>query len=171
MKEDYYEVWDLAGTGSGYTFPSDTPTEKIDYIFINKDSQLAVKVLNTWIPDSTCTGFVEIDSTVGVEAEAGTMDSAGGCGVAGVVVDAVAVAVAELAGGVPVFFDLEWCFGLTVDSFIKQAKFIAYNISHSFIYLSALISIVQGFMRHKYSDLLDPFNVREVYDQTILSSR
>jgi endonuclease/exonuclease/phosphatase (EEP) superfamily protein YafD len=36
MKEDFLDCWESAGTGSGFTFRSDSATKRIDYIFFSK---------------------------------------------------------------------------------------------------------------------------------------
>jgi endonuclease/exonuclease/phosphatase family metal-dependent hydrolase len=35
LKEEYLDTWELAGTWEGFTFPSEVPKERIDYIFTN----------------------------------------------------------------------------------------------------------------------------------------
>jgi endonuclease/exonuclease/phosphatase family metal-dependent hydrolase len=35
LKEEYLDAWELAGTWEGYTFPSDVPKKRIDYLFTN----------------------------------------------------------------------------------------------------------------------------------------
>jgi endonuclease/exonuclease/phosphatase family metal-dependent hydrolase len=36
LKEEYLDNWERSGTWEGYTFPSDMPGKRIDYIFTNK---------------------------------------------------------------------------------------------------------------------------------------
>jgi endonuclease/exonuclease/phosphatase family metal-dependent hydrolase len=35
LKEEYLDAWELSGTWEGFTFPSDVPKKRIDYIFTN----------------------------------------------------------------------------------------------------------------------------------------
>jgi endonuclease/exonuclease/phosphatase family metal-dependent hydrolase len=36
LKEEYLDAWEQAGTWEGFTFPSDVPKKRIDYVFTNK---------------------------------------------------------------------------------------------------------------------------------------
>ena len=36
LKEEYLDAWEQAGTWEGYTFPSDAPGKRIDYVFTGK---------------------------------------------------------------------------------------------------------------------------------------
>jgi endonuclease/exonuclease/phosphatase family metal-dependent hydrolase len=37
LKEEYLDAWEQAGTWEGYTFPSDAPGKRIDYVFTGKN--------------------------------------------------------------------------------------------------------------------------------------
>lgn len=37
MKEEYADPWDQAGTGDGFTYPSNAPRKRIDYMFVQKN--------------------------------------------------------------------------------------------------------------------------------------
>jgi endonuclease/exonuclease/phosphatase family metal-dependent hydrolase len=50
MKEMFADSWQVAGQGNGFTFPSPTPKERIDYIWYSKDGALQPTI--SWVPDT-----------------------------------------------------------------------------------------------------------------------
>lgn len=48
MKEMFTDAWETAGKGDGFTFRSDRPDRRIDYVWVAGD----IKVLNAWIPQT-----------------------------------------------------------------------------------------------------------------------
>ena len=36
MKENFSDVWEIAGSGSGATSPADSPAMRVDYMFVSK---------------------------------------------------------------------------------------------------------------------------------------
>jgi endonuclease/exonuclease/phosphatase family metal-dependent hydrolase len=48
MKTSFEDTWELIGQGDGLTFPSDTPKERIDYIWISQDK--SVIPVKAWVP-------------------------------------------------------------------------------------------------------------------------
>lgn len=38
MKEDFFDAWEVGGTGPGLTYPTDTAKKRIDYVFVSKYS-------------------------------------------------------------------------------------------------------------------------------------
>ncbi len=40
MKEDFVDAWEAAGEGDGFTFPSDEPDRRIDYVFLSRKGTL-----------------------------------------------------------------------------------------------------------------------------------
>jgi len=50
MKEQFQDCWELAGEGDGFTYSSDKPRKRIDYIFTSQDAPLVP--LKAWVPQS-----------------------------------------------------------------------------------------------------------------------
>ncbi len=50
MKEDFIDTWEAVGEGDGFTFRSDNPDRRIDYIFLEKGKGLVPK--EAWIPET-----------------------------------------------------------------------------------------------------------------------
>lgn len=50
MAEALSDTWDLIGHGNGWTYPSDKPKSRIDYIWISKDK--SVVPVKAWVPDT-----------------------------------------------------------------------------------------------------------------------
>ena len=50
MKETFADTWELIGQGDGLTFPSSTPKDRIDYIWLLPDK--SVVPLKAWVPDT-----------------------------------------------------------------------------------------------------------------------
>lgn len=50
MNEALADTWKLAGKGNGWTFPSDKPTNRIDYIWISPAK--SIQPLKAWVPDT-----------------------------------------------------------------------------------------------------------------------
>jgi len=50
MKEALADTWELVGQGDGWTFPSDKPKSRIDYIWISPDK--SVEPVKAWVPDT-----------------------------------------------------------------------------------------------------------------------
>ena len=50
IKERFQDCWELAGQGHGFTYSSDTPRKRIDYVFVSKDAPLVP--LKAWVPPS-----------------------------------------------------------------------------------------------------------------------
>lgn len=50
MSEALADTWELIGKGNGWTFPSDKPDHRIDYIWISPDK--SVQPLKAWVPDT-----------------------------------------------------------------------------------------------------------------------
>lgn len=50
MHEALDDSWELVGQGDGFTFNSEKPHERIDYIWISKDGRL--KPVKAWVPDT-----------------------------------------------------------------------------------------------------------------------
>jgi endonuclease/exonuclease/phosphatase family metal-dependent hydrolase len=58
MSRRFLDVWELAGTGPGFTFSSVTPRARIDYIWISKDAPW--QVLKAWAPRSTASDHLPV---------------------------------------------------------------------------------------------------------------
>src|SRR5690625_1739695 len=50
MSESFIDAWATSGEGEGFTFPSDAPNRRIDYIWVSRDS--GFKALRTWVPST-----------------------------------------------------------------------------------------------------------------------
>jgi endonuclease/exonuclease/phosphatase (EEP) superfamily protein YafD len=50
MAEALADTWELTGQGNGWTFPSDKPKSRIDYIWISRDK--SVVPVKAWVPDT-----------------------------------------------------------------------------------------------------------------------
>ena len=58
LKKFLHDVWEMAGKGDGFSFPSDVPDRRIDYIWIGKKS--AVKPLKIWVPQTQASDHLPI---------------------------------------------------------------------------------------------------------------
>ncbi|MBI3587389.1 MAG: endonuclease/exonuclease/phosphatase family protein, partial [Ignavibacteriales bacterium] len=38
MKERFIDSWEISGAGPGFSFPADTPKQRIDYVFLSKNT-------------------------------------------------------------------------------------------------------------------------------------
>lgn len=45
MKENFMDVWEVKGEGEGFTFHTENPDKRIDYIFLHKNDNLSVKII------------------------------------------------------------------------------------------------------------------------------
>lgn len=50
MAQTLLDAWESAGEGNGWTFPSDKPNRRIDYIWISPDQ--SVGALKAWVPNT-----------------------------------------------------------------------------------------------------------------------
>jgi endonuclease/exonuclease/phosphatase family metal-dependent hydrolase len=50
MKKSFDDVWAKAGDGKGLTYPSPTPTNRVDYIWISRDK--SVEPIIAWVPET-----------------------------------------------------------------------------------------------------------------------
>ena len=50
MKALFVDSWERAGRGDGFTYSSDKPRKRIDYVFVSNDTSLVP--LKTWVPQS-----------------------------------------------------------------------------------------------------------------------
>lgn len=50
MAEALADTWELIGQGNGWTFPSDKPKSRIDYIWISKDKSIVP--VKAWVPST-----------------------------------------------------------------------------------------------------------------------
>lgn len=58
LSEDWADVWRSAGTGEGFTIPSQTPNKRIDYLWIRQDSPL--HAVRAWVPASTASDHLPL---------------------------------------------------------------------------------------------------------------
>ena len=49
-RQEWIDAWESVGTGSGFTFPSETAAKRIDYVFLSRGRGLTP--LRSWIPMS-----------------------------------------------------------------------------------------------------------------------
>jgi endonuclease/exonuclease/phosphatase (EEP) superfamily protein YafD len=50
MKEQFDDAWELIGQGDGFTYPTEAPRKRIDYLWLAKDK--SVVPLKAWVPQS-----------------------------------------------------------------------------------------------------------------------
>lgn len=50
MKEQFDDAWELIGQGDGFTYPTEAPRKRIDYVWLSKDK--SVVPLKAWVPES-----------------------------------------------------------------------------------------------------------------------
>ena len=50
MKEQFEDTWELIGQGEGFTYPTEAPRKRIDYLWLSKDK--SVVPLRAWVPDA-----------------------------------------------------------------------------------------------------------------------
>jgi endonuclease/exonuclease/phosphatase family metal-dependent hydrolase len=50
MNQTLADTWKVAGHGNGWTFPSDKPGNRIDYIWISPDK--SIEPITAWVPDT-----------------------------------------------------------------------------------------------------------------------
>lgn len=58
MKEQFLDCWERIGGGSGFSYSSDKPRKRIDYIFTSKDPVLVP--LKIWVPQSDASDHLPV---------------------------------------------------------------------------------------------------------------
>lgn len=58
LAETFTDVWELAGVGSGETFPAGEPRKRIDFIWLSRPSE--IKALRAWVPSTAASDHLPI---------------------------------------------------------------------------------------------------------------
>lgn len=58
MKEQFLDSWEAAGQGDGFTYSSEKPVKRIDFVFISRDAPLVP--LKAWVPRSAASDHLPL---------------------------------------------------------------------------------------------------------------
>lgn len=58
MREEFLDCWEQIGAGNGFSYSSDKPRKRIDYVFTSKDPALVP--LKTWVPQSDASDHLPV---------------------------------------------------------------------------------------------------------------
>jgi endonuclease/exonuclease/phosphatase family metal-dependent hydrolase len=58
LSETFFDVWELAGAGPGFTFPAAEPTKRIDFIWLSRSP--GMKARRAWVPQTDASDHLPV---------------------------------------------------------------------------------------------------------------